>query len=142
MDIVLATNKNIDRCFEIRYKVFVEEQKVPIEIEIDEYDKKDDVNHFLIVQNNQYVGTFRCLYENSETIHLQRLCILKEFRGLDLGQSALSFIEEYYKKKGIKKVILNAQISAIPFYEKSNYNIISDEFEEAGIIHKTMEKLI
>lgn len=142
MEIIIA-NDRINECLEIRYKVFVDEQNVPVELEKDEFDEQGSgCDHFLIIENGCAVGTFRCMFEDEKTVHLQRLCILKEYRGKDFGRKALEFADEYCKKKNADVITLNAQCYAIPFYEKCGYTVISDVFDDAGIEHRTMKKVV
>lgn len=51
-------------------------------------------------------------------------------------------IEQYATQQDVHVLKLNAQTHAIPFYEKLGYKVISEEFMDAGIPHKTMEKRI
>lgn len=141
MEIVL-TNE-IEKCLKIRYDVFVLEQKVPIELEIDSYDTPgNEVDHFLILEGTNEIGTLRCLYEPNNVVHLQRFAIEIEYRGRHYGADTIAYISNYYKNMGIKKIVLDAQTYAIPFYEKCGFEVISSEFMDAGIPHKKMEKLL
>lgn len=133
--------EDIERCLKIRYEVFVDEQKVPFELEKDENDSSEAAcDHFMIEDENGAAGTFRCTIENGDTIHLQRLCIKKSRRGCGYGRAALAFAESYYP--GMKKITLGAQCQAIPFYEKCGLTVVSGIFDDAGIPHRTMEKLL
>lgn len=124
----------------IRHNVFTIEQNVPVEIEVDEYDTLHSISdHFLVVYHLQNIGTIRVKKEK-DTIRLQRFCILKEYRKLGIGRQVISFIEKYYKERNIYRVILDAQYSAYPFYEKCGYHCISKKFMEAGILHIKMAK--
>ena len=142
-DVFIQKTEDISACLSIRYKVFVEEQKVPIELEKDELDSEGSgCDHFLILKYDIPVGTFRCYPESPERIHFQRFCILEEFRGLGLGRLALEFAERFYKKSGYKTITLNAQCSAIGFYEKCGFKVTSGIFDDAGIPHRAMIKTI
>lgn len=140
MDIVKA-NGRIDVCIALRTAVFVREQGVDIALEVDENDLEGSAcEHFLMVEDGKPIGTFRGFFEEGRTVHLQRLAILKEYRGRGFGRAALRFAEEHFMKEGADKITLGAQVAAIPFYEKCGYECVSDVFDDAGIPHRTMEK--
>ena len=141
MEVIFA-NDTIDECLKIRAEVFVDEQHVPAEIEVDGFDSTDaPCDHFLIYDNGEYVGTFRCIFEG-KAVHVGRLCIKKDKRGRGYGRAAIEFIEEEYASRGFNKITLGAQCTAIPFYEKCGFSVVSDVFLDAGIKHRTMEKRI
>ena len=118
----------------IRYQVFVDEQKVPIELEIDDDDPL--AAHILCIVDGQPVGTGRILLDG----HIGRLAVLQAHRKKGYGNKMLDHLELIAQEHGLTQVFLNAQVSAIPFYEKRGYKIISDVFDDAGIPHQTMRK--
>ena len=136
----VLTNER-ERCLAIRRAVFVREQKVPENIEIDELDAADAVcDRFLILCDGRDAGTFRCFFETPTSVHLQRFCILKEYRCRGLGKAAIDHAERFYAEKGAVEITLNAQCSAAGFYERCGYVAVSDVFYEAGIPHRKMVK--
>ena len=70
----------------------------------------------------------------------KELTDIKEFRKRDIGKQIVKYISNYIKRKGLKKIILNAQESARGFYEKLGFNQEGDVFEEANIPHVKMYK--
>lgn len=141
MEIVFA-NDMIGECVKIRTEVFVNEQHVPPELEVDNFDTRDaPCDHFLIVEKGEPVGTFRCIFEG-DAVHVGRLCVKKESRGKGYGRAALEFIEKHYAARGYEKLTLGAQVTAIPFYEKCGFLVVSDVFLDAGIKHRKMEKAL
>lgn len=146
--IILPAGDRIADCTAIRRRVFVEEQGVPIELEIDEFDEPGSrCEHFLMLVHDESgeflpIGAFRAYFETEDTVHLQRFCILKEYRGYGYGRAALRYVEHYYMKKGARRITFGAQCTAVPFYEKCGYSCVSDIFLDAGMPHRTMEKEI
>ncbi len=128
-------------CLKIREEVFIKEQSVPRDIEIDEHDVLTDpvCKHFLLVVNGMPAGTARAITLEDQSIKIQRVAIYKKYRGLGFGKVLLNNIEDYYKAS---KYVLGAQEHAIPFYEKLGYVITSDIYLDADIRHKDMEKVI
>jgi len=133
------TEAQLQESFNIRKTVFVEEQKVPYELEIDEYENHSD--HFILYSEGSPIGAgrFRLLDGKGK---IERICVLSDHRGTGAGKFIMNAIENYAKENGIAILKLNAQTYAIPFYEKLGYSVVSDEFMDAGIPHKTMEKNI
>ena len=120
----------------IRYQVFVDEQKVPIELEIDDDDPL--AAHVLCLVDDHPVGTGRILLDG----HIGRLAVLQAHRKQGYGNKMLHHLELIAQENGLTEVFLNAQVTAIPFYEKRGYMIISDVFDDAGIPHQTMRKTL
>lgn len=140
MRVVEAENR-INDCVAIREAVFVKEQGVPLELEVDEMDSPGSgCTHFLLLEGEKCIGTFRGFFETVDTVHLQRFCILKEFRGLGYGKEAFDFAAEYFRTKGAVRLTFGAQCSAIGFYERCGCEAVSDVFLDAGLPHRTMEK--
>ena len=137
--IAVATSEELQDAFSVRKKVFVEEQGVPIEEEIDQYD--DAATHFVLYQNGspKGAGRFRILDGIGK---IERICVDCSLRGQGGGKAIMKEIEDYAKEQSISALKLNAQTHAIPFYESLGYEVVSDEFLDAGIPHKTMKKYI
>ncbi|AXN40230.1 GNAT family N-acetyltransferase [Peribacillus butanolivorans] len=124
----------------IRKKVFVDEQNVPIEEEIDHYE--EDSTHFVLYNEQEQpvgAGRFRVIDGVGK---VQRICVLSTTRKNGAGAMIMSAIEEFAEQNKIPQLKLDAQLHAIPFYSKLGYQIVSDEFMDAGIPHKTMKKNI
>ena len=129
-----------EQVFEIRRKVFVEEQGVPLSIEMDEHD--DSAIHFIGYELEQPIAAARLREVESGVGKVERVCVLPEFRGQHVGVLMMNAIEEHANKSGFARLKLNSQSYAIPFYEKLDYVVTSPEFLDAGIPHRTMEKSI
>lgn len=121
----------------IRLEVFVEEQQVPLELE---WEGNDDQFHYVLAVNTQKqtIGTGRMDTEG----HIGRMAVLKPWRHQGVGSAMLDALVEHAQQQKISRLILNAQCTAVPFYEQQGFVIISDEFMDAGIPHKTMEKIL
>ncbi|WP_059173299.1 GNAT family N-acetyltransferase [Bacillus sp. FJAT-27445] len=137
--VLISSEKEKQDAFSVRRKVFVDEQQVPEEEEIDQYE--DDCAHFVLynVTEPQGAGRFRIVDGYGK---VERICVLAETRGTGAGKAIMRKIEEYAKEQGVTKLKLNAQVHAISFYAGLGYEVASDEFLDAGIPHKTMLKTI
>lgn len=143
MIIPVMTDADREKCFAIRKQCFVIEENVPESLEIDEYDRPGSgYEHFLVFEDNVAVGTFRLHFNNNVVAILQRFCMLSEYRRQGYGRYAMDFLEGYCMGKGIKKIRFDAQCTAVEFYLKCGYEVVSDEFVEAGMKHVKMQKKI
>ncbi len=121
------------RLTSLRHEVFVDEQKVPIEIEIDDMDV--ECLHIKAVLNNgQIIGTARLLPSN----YVGRMCVSRAYRGQGIAGAMLEFIIQYAEHQKLPSLQLNAQISAQALYERYGFVVDSDIFMEAGIQHRHM----
>lgn len=133
----------LERCLEIRNRVFCIEKGVPKSIETDKYDCMNEIcNHFLIIYDKKDIGTIRCLHTSKNTVRIQRFCLLKDYRGLGLGKAIVENIENHYKNQGVTKIEMDAKYEVSKFYEKCGYSQISDIFMEANVKRVKMLKEI
>lgn len=117
----------------LRHEVFVNEQQVPIDMEIDEMDPQSQ--HIKTsLSNGKLIGTARLLPNH----YIGRMCISHDFRHQGIGGAMLEFIIDYAQKVKIDALYLNAQITAQPFYQRYGFDADSDIFMEAGIPHVHM----
>ena len=117
----------------IRTAVFIHEQHVPEAMEWDEFDA---ISIHLLACNTigQPVGTARLLPDG----HIGRMAVLKEWRGQGFGSAMLRRLLQELTLRRQQKAQLNAQSSAVPFYEKFGFKVLGEEFMEAGIPHVKM----
>jgi predicted GNAT family N-acyltransferase len=118
----------------VRYEVFVLGQNVPVEMEIEEADKK--YTHILALDGKKPVGTARLTTDG----HIGRVAVLKKYRQYGIGKELMGQIEEIAFEIGFDEVKLNSQCHAVPFYQKLGYTPYGDTFLEAGIEHRHMKK--
>ncbi|MCK9468892.1 MAG: GNAT family N-acetyltransferase [Porticoccaceae bacterium] len=116
----------------IRHQVFVIEQGVPLEAEIDSDDPA--ALHWLAL-NTQAVpmGTARLVGNR-----VGRMAVLSDYRGAGVGASLLRAIIKHANEAGIDTLVLDAQTHALPFYEKFGFVVCSEEFDDVGIPHRAM----
>lgn len=132
-------NVGLEDGYWVRRKVFIEEQKVPEELEIDEYDKAAD--HVIVYINNNPVATGRFVAINGEDL-FGRIAVLKEYRGRGLGKIVVDNLINKAEEKGIDEVHLHAQLTAKGFYESLGFEAYGEIFDDAGIDHIGMKKVI
>lgn len=117
----------------VRETVFVLEQHVPPEMEWDELD--ENAFHVLARDHNaQPIGAGRL----TQDFRIGRMAVLKEWRGEGVGTALLQQLTQHARARGDKEIVLNAQVSAIPFYANHGYSEEGARFIEAGILHQRM----
>ncbi len=119
----------------IRELVFVREQGVPPELEMDEQDAHCD-HALAYAANGAVVGTGRLLPDG----HIGRMAVLQEWRGKDVGALLLQALVEQARSRGDARARLNAQTSAAGFYRRYGFEVSGTEFMEAGIPHVPMQR--
>lgn len=123
----------------IRSEVFMKEQGVPFNLEVDA-DEAYAI-HFVYYNNkNQALGTCRLLPKNKTDIKLQRMAVLKPYRQMRIGLQLVEEAQRFAKEHHFKQISLGAQLTALPFYAKLGYKPIGDVFEDAGMPHQEMIK--
>ncbi|WP_281165854.1 GNAT family N-acetyltransferase [Liquorilactobacillus sicerae] len=121
----------------IRQQVFVKEQHVSPELEIE---NEDQARYYVGYLDSTPVTTVRVIEQADGAWHLQRVATLKKFRQQGLARRMLNFVEESAKKSEVPYLTLGAQDQAQGFYLKLGYNVVGDGFLDAGIKHHRMEK--
>lgn len=124
----------------VRKTVFVLEQGVPHELELDELDLT--AAHALAYLNTQCVGTARLIKISNTCCQIGRMAVLAGYRKQGIGGQLLRALIEYGKEQGMTEYLLHAQLFAIPFYEKFGFASQGETYDEAGIEHRNMMLLI
>lgn len=118
----------------LRQAVFVAEQSVPLEIELDGRDAQ--CRHLLAWCDSDPVGCVRMLPDG----HIGRMAVLAPHRGRGIGRRLLAAMLEEAAAAGLPEVWLHAQVHAIAFYEGLGFRAEGAEFDEAGIRHRLMRR--
>ncbi|MGQ0650965.1 MAG: GNAT family N-acetyltransferase [Betaproteobacteria bacterium] len=120
----------------IRFAVFVEEQGVPADIELDEHDAV--CVHAVAFDGERAVGTGRLLPDG----HIGRMAVLQASRNRGVGALLLVRLMERAKELGFPEVALSAQIHAARFYRRHGFVEEGPEYMEAGIRHQAMRRAL
>ena len=147
---ILNNEKDLKLGFALRKEVFVKEQNVPLEIEIDEKDYLSSTVHIGYYDNEKLVGVARITDLDTNVIHIGRVAIAKSYRGLGLGTNLISTCESVITLITSKSTVpapftieLSSQLHAEKFYKKLGYTCANNTvYLEAGIQHIDMEKTI
>lgn len=117
----------------IRHAVFVVEQRVPLEMEIDAQDPLS-VHAIARDENGVALGTGRLLPDG----HIGRMAVIREGRGSGVGSALLRALMDEARRRGHAEAVLSAQAQAVNFYERHGYRICGGEYLDAGIVHVDM----
>jgi len=121
---------------EIRKTVFIEEQKVPQELEWD--DRDTECWHAIVELNGLAVATGRLDTDGK----IGRMAVLREVRGQNFGLAILNQLKKIARREDITKTFMHAQCHALEFYLKNGYKAIGDVYDEAGIPHQNAEEIL
>lgn len=134
--------------YAVRTDVFVAEQGVPVELELDELDETAD--HFVAYDDGRPVGAGRLVveppgFEGADVSlgpvgHLGRLAVRPDLRGSGLGMDLVRAIESRARDRGLAVMALSAQTHALGFYERLGYTAYGPEFDDAGLPHRWMRR--
>lgn len=167
----VTTREQLEQAWDVRLEVFVREQQVPLEEEIDDLDTAETTTHFLAVVDGHVVGTVRLLRDpaHPDEVHLGRLAVRAAARGQKIGAALVVAVEAEALASGpvpdaetvhtadgaatargavpvpgpAVTVVLSAQESAMGFYAWLGYAPLSGErYLDAGIWHQDMARLV
>lgn len=119
----------------VRFQVFVDEQGVPSDMELDEFDALSW--HAAALLDGKVVGAGRLLPDG----HIGRMAVLAEWRGRGIGQALLRALMAEAGRRGMHRLALSAQTHAVGFYARFGFVPQGAEYEEAGLPHQAMERL-
>jgi len=121
----------------IRFAIFVEDQGVAQGIELDDKDA-DCVHAVAYDPAGKAVGTGRLLPDG----HIGRMAVVKDWRRQGVGAEILNALAEEARKRGHKEIVLSAQLQAAEFYREQGFVSEGKVYEEAGILHQAMRKVL
>jgi len=125
----------------IRTSVFMDEQMVPPELEWDGLD--DAAIHVLATTpDGKPIGCGRMLITTDDPGHIGRMAVLQPWRGQGVGSTLLIALLNAAQNHALKKLNLDAQVTAIGFYEHHGFSAHGPEFMDAGIPHRHMRQTI
>lgn len=134
----------------VRHEVFVLEQGVPADLEVDAFDASCD--HFVLYDGAAAVGAVRLVIEpagfagadpaSGPVGHLGRLAVRRDARKSGRGGALVAAVEAHARVLGLNEMALAAQVPAIAFYQKLGYLAYGAEFDDAGLAHRWMRRTL
>ena len=126
-----------DALRKVRHAVFVVEQRVPESLEWDACDAMS-LHALAVDASGEPIGCARLLPDG----HIGRVAVLAPWRGCGAGSALLRRLVDAARARGAARVVLNAQVMAMPFYARHGFVARGDLFDEAGIAHCVMERAV
>lgn len=130
-----ADSPLLEKALKLRREVFVVEQGVPVELEIDEYDEK--AVHFVTLKAGEAVAAMR-LVPHGNSAKIGRVAVKRELRRKGLGTALMKRGIEHAGALGLLEIFLDAQVDSISFYEKMGFMPEGELFDDAGLPHRRM----
>ena len=115
----------------------------PLGMNIFEEDLSDETNqsHYIALLNNRLIGCVIMVKNKENNIaKLRQMAILKEYEGIGIGSQLVRYFENEVKTQGLNEVVLHARETAVGFYQKLGYQVVSEMFYEVNIPHFKMRK--
>ncbi len=135
---LVSSDDELEGAFAVRRQVFVEEQGIPEDVELDEHDR--EALHMVAKDGDRVIGTARVLFLSAGLAKIERMAVLKPFRRSGIGRRIISFLSEELKNRQIKQVVLHAQYPVVAFYKACGFEEVGSPFWEVGIKHVKMQK--
>jgi YbgC/YbaW family acyl-CoA thioester hydrolase len=123
----------------IRTEVFVDEQKIPAEMEWDEADR-NAVHALARNRLGMALATGRLAQPAPGVAKIGRMAVRQSARGSGVGRAVLDALARVAKERGDREVVLNAQVSAAAFYTRAGFSARGPLFDEAGLPHVEMAR--
>ena len=121
----------------LRHTVFVEEQGVPVELELDGEDAAA-WHAAAFSDDGKLIGTGRML----ESGKIGRMAVSQSMRGQGIGRGLLDALVAEARRLKFEEVSLGAQLAAVSFYERAGFTAYGDVFLDAGIDHRMMKLVL
>ena len=140
MNWTISQTDDLATCHALRRAVFIEEQNVS---EADEVDGQDaEALHVLASVNGEPMGCARILI-SSDTAKIGRVCVMRPARGTGLGRAIIeACLDVSRQQPGVTRAKLGAQVHALPFYERLGFAAVGPVYDDAGIPHRDMERVL
>lgn len=137
----VTTSAQLEECYAIRMEVFVAEQQVPAEEELDDLDVEPTTTHLLVRgPGGEAVATGRLLTDpaHPDVVHVGRVAVRRVARGTGVGRHLMEALHERARALPVpaRRVELSAQEQALAFYQRLGYAIGEARYLDAGIWHR------
>jgi len=138
LDLFSGTDPQLKDALAVRFKVFVEEQGVPPDLEVDDYD--GIAWHAIARQEGRAVATARLVTQDATRVKIGRVATLPECRGQGLASQLVNLLLEYARREGFSEAVLDSQLTAMSLYERLGFVPEGEVFLDADILHRRMTR--
>jgi predicted GNAT family N-acyltransferase len=134
-----STPEDRDAAFVLRRAVFEEEQNIPRPLDRDAHDSNAD--HVVAFDaEGRCVGTGRIVRLDTRTAQVGRQATAPAFRGKGVGAAVLADLERMARLRGVRELVVHAQLPAEPFYARRGFAREGEVFQDQGVPHVLMRK--
>ena len=138
---VVESAAELEGAVTVRMRVFVAEQGIPADVEVDEADSDPDTVHAVALHQGAVIATGRLLPDvDGNGPHIGRMAVQQEWRRSGVGGKVLAFLEQQGRELGFARITLHAQEYVKSFYAGHGYEEVGEMFLEEGIPHREMVK--
>ncbi|TKR27848.1 GNAT family N-acetyltransferase [Natronomonas salsuginis] len=137
------SDAELEDALSVRRTVFINEQGVPEHRELDGMDA--EATHFVAYDDDEPIGTARLRrYDGDDrsTAKIERVAVIEARRAEGIGRDLMCAVERAAREIGYEKLVLHAQVPVVSFYTELGYKTVGEEFEDAGIPHREMTKVL
>lgn len=129
---------------QVRRQVFIEEQGID---EAEEWDADDERSHHVVIRSHAglVVGTGRLIPPTAHApgiAHIGRMAVIQSCRDCGVGARVLNTLLEQARHQQYQQVRLSAQVTALNFYRRAGFEPAGEVYDEVGIPHQAMIKLL
>ena len=135
---LVETEAELEGAIGVRMRVFVVEQQIPPEEELDQADAA--ATHAIALHQGKVIGTGRLVYLADSTVKIGRMAVDQPFRRRGVGGLILEYLENEARSQGLGRCVLHAQEYVKGFYASHGYQEHGEVFLEANIPHVEMRK--
>ena len=143
-DVIVKVVENaaeLEGAIAVRMRVFVGEQGIPADVEMDAADTAPDTVHAAALHQGAIIGTGRLLPDvDGKGPHIGRMAVAREWRRSGVGGIVLTFLEQQARAQGLTQITLHAQEYVKAFYAGHGYREVGEMFLEVDIPHREMVK--
>lgn len=134
---LISEEADLEKSFQLRRDVFINEQAVTEDEEFDELD--NTCTHYLAKIAGIVAGTIRLRTLETGEKKIERLCVAKNYRGHGVGRQIMQKVLKDVKDSNTKTVLLNGQTHAVGFYQSFGFKPYGDEFMDSRIPHRSLK---
>lgn len=136
----LKPGADLKLLFAVREAVFNGEDNIPVSLDFDGRDEAAE--QFAAYDGDTVIGTARYRIIERGIAKVERVAVLPQYRGKQVGNAIMAKLEEVAHSQGVSKLVMDAKLAASEFYKKLGYETVGEVFEEAGLPHIKMQKVI
>ncbi|MES2746243.1 MAG: GNAT family N-acetyltransferase [Bdellovibrionota bacterium] len=137
---IVYGSKDYDAEVKLRHEIL--RQPLGLKFSPDDLAAEAGYLHFGAFADPDMVGTMQLVKLDEQVLKMRQVAVSALVQGQGVGRLLVDFAEHFAKSYGFQTIVLHARDTAIPFYDKLGYETISEIFEEVGIPHRKMQKLI